>query len=98
MPFHLSKTRPNKRKLGERTEIFSAYEVLHQGSYPILPPPRAIPCPIPTIPKPDLPVENGDPGPKTGYSFTLRVPVLVDRLTQKIFVRTHLPPWGAGRP
>eukprot|EP01045_Picozoa_sp_COSAG04_P030948 COSAG04_NODE_5552_length_1572_cov_2.000679_2_plen_193_part_00 len=41
------------------------------GSYPILPPPRAIPNPIPTTPKPDLPVKNGDPGLKTGYFFTL---------------------------
>ena len=41
------------------------------GSYPILPPPRAIPNPIPTTPKPDLPVKNGDPGLKTGYCFTL---------------------------
>ena len=36
-----------------------------------MPPPRAIPNPIPTTPKPDLPVKNGDPGLKTGYFFTL---------------------------
>ena len=41
------------------------------GSYPILPPPWAIPYPIPTIPKPDLPEKTLDPGLKTGYSFTL---------------------------
>ena len=41
------------------------------GSYPILPPPRAIPNPIPTTPKPDLPLKTGDPGLKTGYFLTL---------------------------
>ena len=52
------------------------------GSYPILPPPRAIPNPIPTTPKPDLPVKNGDPGLKTGYFFTLDE---IDRSIKVVF-------------
>ena len=44
---------------------------LGERGRPILPPPRAIPYPTPTIPKPDLPEKTLDPGLKTGYSFTL---------------------------
>ena len=60
------------------------------GSYPILPPPRAIPNPIPTTPKPDLPVKNGDPGLKTGYFFTL-LAAATDALSQQMAQKRTTP-------